>query len=250
MKNPSIKSLVSKGGGGCETHVDIFTRNQWIPARWLVRSSGRRQFQEAVSGQAQAELAGYEEAQATLGKRVNKKVIAMFDKAESDSRLAREATHRLNDRTKIQKVITRWMKRSRRCSWRGKGHQRLWSIFSTLLPGTSAKLEPGGWHRHGRSEVRCSVKWEGGSRARRSRRSWRCRDRPFALQTGADLHFDEVDAALDLSHAHRQNDQATLPILPVPRRGEGGHVNNANAFSAPSLLTVIPPSPGRAGAEG
>ena len=57
--------------------------------------------------EAHAELTAAEEAQASLSKRINKKVIAMFDKAEAEFKALQEKRRIvLNDRHKIEAVIS------------------------------------------------------------------------------------------------------------------------------------------------
>ena len=94
---------------------------------------------------AAAELADAEAAQATLAKRINKKVIAMFDKAEGEFKALQEKRRIvLDDRKKIQDVIGELDEKKKEAlsvTW-NKVNADFGSIFSTLLPGTSAKLEP------------------------------------------------------------------------------------------------------------
>ena len=124
-------------GGG--TPVDRFGAPRFGAA------GGDYDFAARDPSAAAAELAAAEETQASLGKRVNKKVIAMFDKAEAEFKALQEKRRIvLNDRSKIESVIRELdekKKEALRVTWT-KVNADFGSIFSTLLPSTSAKLEP------------------------------------------------------------------------------------------------------------
>ena len=83
--------------------------------------------------------------QEKAGKAVNKKVLAMFDKAEAE---AKELTDKrvivLNDKNKIEAVISELddkKKEALEATWK-QVNKDFGSIFSTLLPGTTSKLDP------------------------------------------------------------------------------------------------------------
>ena len=80
-----------------------------------------------------------------LGKKVNKKVMQMFEKAEQEyGELKRKKEVVEKDKSKIEEVITELDEKKRTAletTWR-KVDGDFGSIFSTLLPGTTAKLEP------------------------------------------------------------------------------------------------------------
>ena len=159
---------------------------------------------------AAAELAAAEETQASLGKRVNKKVIAMFDKAEAEFKALQEKRRIvLNDRSKIESVIRELdekKKEALRVTWT-KVNADFGSIFSTLLPSTSAKLEP----PEGESflaglEVKVAfggVWKESLTELSGGQRSLLALSLILALllfKPAPIYILDEVDAALDLSH--------------------------------------------------
>lgn len=90
----------------------------------------------------------YEKARHTidaLSKRVNKKVMQMFEKAEHEyNELKRKKDVVENDKFKIREVMDELDEKKRealKTTWT-KVNGDLGSIFSTLLPGTMAKLEP------------------------------------------------------------------------------------------------------------
>ncbi|XP_031392590.1 structural maintenance of chromosomes protein 2-1-like [Punica granatum] len=151
----------------------------------------------------QAELSGLE-------KRVNKKVMAMFEKAEDEYNGLRSKKDIIEkDKAKIKKVIEELdekKKETLKVTW-VKVNNDFGSIFSTLLPGTSAKLEPpeGGSFLDG-LEVRVafgSVWKQSLSELSGGQRSLLALSLILALLLfkPAPLYIlDEVDAALDLSH--------------------------------------------------
>lgn len=77
--------------------------------------------------------------------KVNPKAMTMYEKVEADyGHLAEKKRIVECDRDKIQRVITELDEKKRaalEATWRKVGKD-FGSIFSTLLPGTSAKLEP------------------------------------------------------------------------------------------------------------
>merc|ERR1712048_247703 len=86
-----------------------------------------------------------EKLQNKLGKNINKKAMAMFEKAEQEYKdLLQKRDIILNDRRTIEQVIKDLDEK------KGETLRRTWakvnkdfdSIFSTLLPHTNAKLEP------------------------------------------------------------------------------------------------------------
>ncbi|CAI9097454.1 OLC1v1033885C1 [Oldenlandia corymbosa var. corymbosa] len=151
----------------------------------------------------QEELSGLE-------KRVNKKVMAMFEKAEDEyNDLISKKNIIENDKSKIKMVIEELdekKKETLKVTW-DKVNSDFGSIFSTLLPGTMAKLEPpeGGNFLDG-LEVRVafgSVWKQSLSELSGGQRSLLALSLILALLLfkPAPLYIlDEVDAALDLSH--------------------------------------------------
>jgi len=204
---------LEKEAEDAKTHVEyLHKEHQWISSEMALfgQAGGDYDFKKRSPSQAQAELADCEEAQATLGKRVNKKVIAMFDKAESEFKDLQEKRRIvLNDRSKIQKVITELDEKKREAlqlTWE-KVTKDFGSIFSTLLPGTSAKLEPpeGGTVMDGLEvKVAFGEVWkESLTELSGGQRSLLALSLILALllfKPAPIYILDEVDAALDLSH--------------------------------------------------
>ncbi|KAH0704391.1 hypothetical protein KY290_020142 [Solanum tuberosum] len=148
--------------------------------------------------------------QSGLEKRVNKKVMSMFEKAEDEyNDLLSKKNIIENDKSKIKKVIEELdekKKETLKVTWE-KVNRDFGSIFSTLLPGTMAKLDPpeGGSFLDG-LEVRVafgSVWKQSLSELSGGQRSLLALSLILALLLfkPAPLYIlDEVDAALDLSH--------------------------------------------------
>jgi len=119
----------------------------WIAAERTLfgRAGGDYDWQMRSPEAAQRELGALEADQEKLSKTVNKKVLGMFDKAESEYKeLTEKRRIVLNDKSKIEAVITELDEKKKEAlvaTWR-QVNSDFGSIFSTLLPGTSAKLEP------------------------------------------------------------------------------------------------------------
>jgi len=174
------------------------------------QDGGEYDFSSADVAASAAELEAKEAAQASVAKRVNKKVIAMFDKAESEFKQLQEKRRIvLEDRSKIEAVIYELdekKKEALRVTWT-KVNADFGSIFSTLLVSASAKLEP----PEGESfldglEVRVSfggVWKESLTELSGGQRSLLALSLILALllfKPAPIYILDEVDAALDLSH--------------------------------------------------
>jgi structural maintenance of chromosome 2 len=145
-----------------------------------------------------------------LGKKVNKKVMAMFEKAEEEyGELKRKRDVVEGDKSKIQEVmdgLDEKKKEALEATWR-KVNADFGSIFSTLLPGTSARLEPpesgtfldglevkvafGGVWKQSLSEL---------SGGQKSLLALSLILAMLLFKPAPIYILDEVDAALDLSH--------------------------------------------------
>ena len=173
-------------------------------------ANGEYDFATRDPNAASAELADAEATQQSLAKKINKKVIAMFDKAESEFKALQEKRRIvLNDRAKIEAVISELdekKKEALKVTWT-KVNADFGSIFSTLLTSASAKLEP----PEGESflaglEVRVAfggVWKESLTELSGGQRSLLALSLILALllfKPAPIYILDEVDAALDLSH--------------------------------------------------
>lgn len=230
----------------CSTKVDkLIEKHAWIAAEKQLfgRSGTDYDFTARDPIKAREELERLQAEQSGLEKRVNKKVMAMFEKAEDEfNDLMSKKNIMENDKSKIKKLIEELdekKKETLKVTW-VKVNSDFGSIFSTLLPGTMAKLEPpeGGSFLDG-LEVRVafgSVWKQSLSELSGGQRSLLALSLILALLLfkPAPLYIlDEVDAALDLSHtqnigrmikAHFPHSQFIVVSL------KEGMFNNANVL--------------------
>ncbi|WZZ00461.1 hypothetical protein YC2023_072789 [Brassica napus] len=230
----------------CSVKVDkLVEKHTWIASEKQLFGKGGTDydFESCNPYVAREKLDKLQSDQSSLEKRVNKKVMAMFEKAEDEyNALISKKNTIENDKSKITKVIEELdekKKETLKVTW-VKVNQDFGSIFSTLLPGTMAKLEPpeGGTFLDG-LEVRVAFGkvWKQSlSELSGGQRSLLALSLILALLLfkPAPLYIlDEVDAALDLSHtqnigrmikAHFPHSQFIVVSL------KEGMFNNANVL--------------------
>ncbi|KAL8096018.1 structural maintenance of chromosomes protein 2-1-like [Apium graveolens] len=197
----------------CSHKVDkLIEKHAWITSEKHLfgRSGSDYDFQSRDPHKASEEYAKLQVEQSGLEKRVNKKVMAMFEKAEDEfNELISKKNIIEKDKTKITNAIEELDEKKRetlKVTW-DKVTSDFGSIFSTLLPGTMAKLEPpeGASFLDG-LEVRVAFGgvWKQSlSELSGGQRSLLALSLILALLLfkPAPLYIlDEVDAALDLSH--------------------------------------------------
>eukprot|EP00043_Microstomoeca_roanoka_P019159 m.212439 g.212439 ORF g.212439 m.212439 type:complete len:1209 (+) comp16946_c2_seq29:185-3811(+) len=188
-------------------------------------------------------LAQLESAQDKLSKNVNMKVMAMFDKAEKEyNDLIKKKQIVEQDKSKIEQAIAELDQKKNEALRKAYTQvtERFGSIFSTLLPGTQAKLVPaeGGDVLSGLEvKVAFGQVWkESLTELSGGQRSLVALSLILALLLfkPAPLYIlDEVDAALDLSHTqnigqmlrmHFKKSQFVVVSL------KDGMFNNANVL--------------------
>ncbi|GER35073.1 structural maintenance of chromosomes protein [Striga asiatica] len=197
----------------CSSKVEkLIEKHAWIASEKQLfgRAGSDYDFNSCDPQKAREDFEKLQAAQSGLEKRVNKKVMAMFEKAEDEyNDLISKKNIIENDKSKIKMVIEELdekKKETLKVTWT-KVNKDFGSIFSTLLPGTMAKLEPpeGGNFLDG-LEVRVafgSVWKQSLSELSGGQRSLLALSLILALLLfkPAPLYIlDEVDAALDLSH--------------------------------------------------
>lgn len=230
----------------CSLKVDkLIEKHSWIASEKQLfgRSGSDYDFTSRDTRKAREELERLQGEQSSLEKRVNKKVMAMFEKAEDEyNDLISKKNIIENDKAKIKKVIEELdekKKETLKVTW-VKVNNDFGSIFSTLLPGTTAKLEPPeGCSFLDGLEVRVAFGgvWKQSlSELSGGQRSLLALSLILALLLfkPAPLYIlDEVDAALDLSHtqnigrmikAHFPQSQFIVVSL------KEGMFNNANVI--------------------
>ncbi|KAL2594620.1 hypothetical protein AAZV13_12G199500 [Glycine max] len=230
----------------CSVRVDkLIEKHAWIASEKQLfgRSGTDYDFSSRDPTKAREELEKLQAEQSGLEKRVNKKVMAMFEKAEDEyNDLMSKKNIIENDKSKIKMVIEELdekKKETLNVTWI-KVNNDFGSIFSMLLPGTMAKLEPPeGCSFLDGLEVRVafgSVWKQSLSELSGGQRSLLALSLILALLLfkPAPLYIlDEVDAALDLSHtqnigrmikAHFPHSQFIVVSL------KEGMFNNANVL--------------------
>jgi len=159
---------------------------------------------------ASQELKRLKEETEALSRKVNKKVMGMIEKAEGEYvELLRKRQVVENDKEKIQKVIEELdvkKKTEIESTW-VKVNKDFGAIFSTLLPGASAKLEPpegmAAWEGLEVKVAFGEVWKESLSELSGGQRSLLALSLILSLllfKPAPMYILDEVDAALDLSH--------------------------------------------------
>ncbi|CAL0328739.1 unnamed protein product [Lupinus luteus] len=229
----------------CSTRVDkLIEKHAWIATekQFFGTSGTDYDLSSRNPGKAREELERLQAEQSGLEKGVNKKVMAMFEKAEDEyNDLMSKKDIIENDKSKIKKVVEELdeKKETLNVTWT-KVNSDFGSIFSTLLRGTTAKLEPPeGCSFLDGLEVRVafgSVWKQSLSELSGGQRSLLALSLILALLLfkPAPLYIlDEVDAALDLSHtqnigrmikAHFPHSQFIVVSL------KEGMFNNANVL--------------------
>ncbi|XP_039125905.1 structural maintenance of chromosomes protein 2-1-like [Dioscorea cayenensis subsp. rotundata] len=222
----------------CSLKVDkLLEKHGWIATeKQLFGKSGTDyDFSNSDPYKSKEELDKLQAEQSSLEKRVNKKVMAMFEKAEDEyNDLISKKNIIENDKAKIKMVIEELdekKKETLKVTW-VKVNKDFGSIFSTLLPGTMAKLEPpeGSSFLDG-LEVRVafgSVWKQSLSELSGGQRSLLALSLILALLLfkPAPLYIlDEVDAALDLSHTQNigRMIKSHFPHSQDEQTGWGGH---------------------------
>jgi structural maintenance of chromosome 2 len=159
---------------------------------------------------ASSTLAKLQEEQAGLSKKINKKVMGMFEKAEQEFKeLVKKRDIIEKDRRTIEAVISELDHKKNealKTTWQ-KVNKDFGSIFSTLLPGTTARLEPtfeGDTLEGLEVKVAFGDVWkESLTELSGGQRSLLALSLILALllfKPAPMYILDEIDAALDLSH--------------------------------------------------
>ena len=220
-------------------------QHPWIESErsFFGQSGGNYDFASKDPVASMKRLTEVKNAQETISKKLNKKAVVMMEKAESEyEELSRKKEVILNDKAKIEAVIEELdLKKSQalQSTW-VKVNRDFGSIFSTLLPGTAAKLEPlEGCTVSDGLEVKVAFNsvWKDSltelSGGQRSLLALSLILSLLLFKPAPMYILDEVDAALDLSHTqniglmlrtHFQQSQFIVVSL------KEGMFNNANVI--------------------
>ncbi len=125
----------------------MLRQHAWIQTErpMFGRRNGDYDFEGTDPGKAQQRLQKLGEEQEKLGKKVNKKVMGMFEKAEQEyQEVVNKKRIIENDKRKIEAVINELDEKKNlalKTTW-SKVNRDFSSIFTTLLPNAKAKLDP------------------------------------------------------------------------------------------------------------
>lgn len=192
--------------------VSLLRAHPWIESEKSAFGveGGDYDFSATDADEMSTQLQALKGEQDSLSKKINKKVMGMIEKAEGEyTELLRKRKVVENDKKKIKSVIEELdikKKSELERTWK-KVNKDFGSIFSTLLPGASAKLEPPeGMRAWEGLEVKVAfgdVWKESLSELSGGQRSLLALSLILSLllYKPAPMYIlDEVDAALDLSH--------------------------------------------------
>ncbi|KAL3940261.1 MAG: hypothetical protein SGARI_001047, partial [Bacillariaceae sp.] len=207
-----ISRLRKEQHGAEKLVVNLLKAHPWIESEKSAFGveGGDYDFQATDPGEMSRQLQTLKEEQDSLSKSINKKVMGMIEKAEGEyTELLRKRKVVENDKKKIQSVIEELdvkKKSELERTWK-KVNKDFGSIFSTLLPGASAKLEPpegmAAWEGLEVKVAFGDVWKESLSELSGGQRSLLALSLILSLllfKPAPMYILDEVDAALDLSH--------------------------------------------------
>ena len=169
------------------------------------KEGGDYDFKRVKMEEVHSRVVALEEEQEQLGRRLNKKVLGMMEKAESEyEELLKKREIIEKDKSQIEKVIEELdvKKKETLATTYAKVNRDFGSIFSTLLPDASACLEPSNGNVLEGLEVRVAFggkekeslsELSGGQRSLLALSLLLFKPAPMYI-------LDEMDAALDLSH--------------------------------------------------
>ncbi|XP_043213989.1 structural maintenance of chromosomes protein 2-like [Amphibalanus amphitrite] len=223
----------------------MLSEHEWIAAdqQFFGQPNTSYDFKATDPVEASKRIGKLEEARSKLGKSINKRAMKMLGKAEEQfNDLMRKKRIVENDKTKIETVIRELDEKKNEAlkqAWE-QVNRDFGSIFGTLLPGTSAKLQPpDGASVLDGLEVRVAfggVWKESLAELSGGQRSLVALSLILSLllfKPAPIYILDEVDAALDLSHTqnigtmlrtHFQHSQFIVVSL------KDGMFNNANVL--------------------
>jgi structural maintenance of chromosome 2 len=206
------RARTAKARGELEAQIEGMLReHQWIAAEKQFFGKKNTDFDFAAErmGKIEQRLASLRELQEGLSRSINKKVMAMFEKAESEYQSLTEKKRIIEkDKDKIEAVIGELDAKKAealRIVW-NKVNKDFGSIFAALLPGASAKLEPpaGASFTEGLEiKVAFNDVWKNLAELSGGQRSLLALSLILALllfKPAPMYILDEIDSALDLSH--------------------------------------------------
>ena len=186
--------------------ASLLSEHKWLASEEseVGKEGGDYDFKRVKMEEVHSRVVALEEEQEQLGRRLNKKVLGMMEKAESEyEELLKKREIIEKDKSQIEKVIEELdVKKETLATTYAKVNRDFGSIFSTLLPDASARLEPSNGNVLEGLEVRVAFggkekeslsELSGGQRSLLALSLLLFKPAPMYI-------LDEVDAALDLSH--------------------------------------------------
>ena len=206
------KAKLQKARAEAESRVSsLLSQYKWLESEEseFGKEGSDYDFRELRVEELRDRIERLEEEQEQLGRRLNKKVLGMMEKAEGEyQELLKKRQIIENDKSQIEKVIEELdvKKKETLATTYAKVNRDFGSIFSTLLPDASARLEPVNGNVLEGLEVRVAFggkEKESLSELSGGQRSLLALSLVLSLllfKPAPMYILDEVDAALDLSH--------------------------------------------------
>ncbi|KAK8832159.1 hypothetical protein WA577_001608 [Blastocystis sp. JDR] len=210
-QNGVKKAKLEKARSEAERRVaNLLSEHKWLTSEGSEegKEGGDYDFKRVKMEEVHSRVVALEEEQEQLGRRLNKKVLGMMEKAESEyEELLKKREIIEKDKSQIEKVIEELdVKKETLATTYAKVNRDFGSIFSTLLPDASARLEPSNGNVLEGLEVRVAFgekEKESLSELSGGQRSLLVLSLVLSLllfKPAPMYILDEVDAALDLSH--------------------------------------------------
>ncbi|OAO14862.1 structural maintenance of chromosomes protein 2 [Blastocystis sp. ATCC 50177/Nand II] len=211
-QNGVKKAKLEKARSEAERRVaSLLSEHKWLASEEseVGKEGGDYDFKRVKMEEVHSRVVALEEEQEQLGRRLNKKVLGMMEKAESEyEELLKKREIIEKDKSQIEKVIEELdvKKKETLATTYAKVNRDFGSIFSTLLPDASARLEPSNGNVLEGLEVRVAFggkEKESLSELSGGQRSLLALSLVLSLllfKPAPMYILDEVDAALDLSH--------------------------------------------------
>ena len=207
-QNGVKKAKLEKARSEAERRVaNLLSENKWLASEEseVGKEGGDYDFKRVKMEEVHSRVVALEEEQEQLGRRLNKKVLGMMEKAESEyEELLKKREIIEKDKSQIEELDVK--KKETLATTYAKVNRDFGSIFSTLLPDASARLEPSNGNVLEGLEVRVAFggkEKESLSELSGGQRSLLALSLVLSLllfKPAPMYILDEVDAALDLSH--------------------------------------------------
>ena len=209
LKQNSVKKAkLEKARSEAERRVaSLLSEHKWLASEEseVGKEGGDYDFKPVKMEEAHSRVVALEEEQEQLGRRLNKKVLGMMEKAESEyEELLKKREIIEKEKSQIEELDVK--KKETLAMTYAKVNRDFGSIFSTLLPDASARLEPSNGNGLEGLEVRVAFggkEKESLSELSGGQRSLLALSLVLSLllfKPAPMYILDEVDAALDLSH--------------------------------------------------